>query len=195
MSPARPHRIRPAVLVALAIAPLAVALSSNAAIQCEVLSALLPSQVAALSSAAYNASLASYFWQQEQQMHPGCIFMPCAVDDVQIAITTLTAIFLIDPADSLVAIRSGGHGIVPGASNDNGGLTIDLSQLDDITINENQTIVSIGAGARWEDVYAVLDPLNLTVSGGRVAGIGLGGYFTGGTCLSSHLGRRTVVPD
>lgn len=167
-------------LAALAVAPLAVASSSNnGGTQCTVVSALLHSQVAAASSAAYNASQASYFWQQEQQMHPGCIFTPTAVDELQIAMATLEALYLLDPADSLVSVRSGGHGIVPGSSNANGGLTIDLSRLNAITLNKDHSVVSIGAGARWQDVYTVLDPLNITASGGRVAGIGVGGYFTG----------------
>lgn len=40
--------------------------------------------------------------------------------------------------------------------------------------------VSIGGGARWVDVYNVLEARGLAVCGGRVSPVGVGGLTTGG---------------
>ena len=85
------------------------------------------------------------------------------------------------------AIRGGGHSDVPGASNSPGGITLDLVALSSITVSADRTTASIGPGLRWGQVYTALDPMGLTVVGGRefpvgVAGLTLGGgisYFSG----------------
>lgn len=78
------------------------------------------------------------------------------------------------------AVRSGGHGYFAGASNIDGGLTIDLRKLKTITISSDKTQTSIGTGNKWLDVYNVLEPKGLSVIGGRVADIGTGGLTLGG---------------
>lgn len=45
---------------------------------------------------------------------------------------------------------------------------------------EKDRSVTLGPGARWNDVYTALEPHNLTVSGGRAAYLGVGGYVLGG---------------
>ncbi|KAL3460314.1 hypothetical protein BJX64DRAFT_290313 [Aspergillus heterothallicus] len=41
-------------------------------------------------------------------------------------------------------------------------------------------IVSIGPGTTWSEVYSLLDPLNLSVPGGRAGQVGVGGLTLGG---------------
>jgi len=98
-----------------------------------------------------------------------------------------------------MAIRSGGHMWIPGASNADGGVTLDLRGLNTIEVRGADaadsrstsdhpaspaslaaTIVSVGVGATWDAVYAKLDPLGLSVAGGRVGGVGVGGLTLGG---------------
>lgn len=67
-----------------------------------------------------------------------------------------------------------------GASNVEGGVTIDLARLNSFELSEDRKTARIGAGARWGKVYTMLDPLGLTVSGGRVSGVGVGGFLLGG---------------
>jgi hypothetical protein len=38
----------------------------------------------------------------------------------------------------------------------------------------------VGPGANWGRVYGVLDPLNISVVGGRSAEVGVGGFTLGG---------------
>lgn len=78
------------------------------------------------------------------------------------------------------AVKSGGHAAFSGASNINGGLTIDLINLNQVTLSADHTQASIGPGNRWFDVYSALEPKGLTVIGGRVADIGVGGLTLGG---------------
>lgn len=178
------------VLMALAVDSVAAAATSTSSfsVQCSTLSVLLPTKVAQPGSGAYTSSLESYFWQQEQDMQPDCIVTPTSNTDVQVAVGALTGVYALDAwAANPVAVRSGGHGVVVGASNDNYGVAIDLSSLNTITLSADKKVVSLGAGVRWQDVYAALDPYNLTVSGARVAGLGVGGFLTGGayeSCLS-----------
>jgi hypothetical protein len=67
-----------------------------------------------------------------------------------------------------------------GAANINGGVTIDLQSVNDIDVSSDRATVAVGSGARWGDVYAKLDPLGLSVAGGRAAQVGIGGLTTGG---------------
>lgn len=78
------------------------------------------------------------------------------------------------------AVKSGGHAAFSGASNIQSGLSIDLGALNSITLSKDQTIASAGAGNVWVDVYDYLEPYGLSVIGGRVSTIGLGGLTTGG---------------
>lgn len=79
-----------------------------------------------------------------------------------------------------IAIESGGHSSNIGASNIGGGITIDLAKFNIITLTDHDQAVWIGSAARWSDVYAYLERRGLTVSGGRVGHIGVGGYVLGG---------------
>ena len=78
------------------------------------------------------------------------------------------------------AVRGGGHTPWAGSSSSNGSVTIDFSNMKNVTVNGNQSVVSVGPGARWSDVYAVLDPLHLGTPGGRVADVGVAGLTLGG---------------
>lgn len=87
---------------------------------------------------------------------------------------------LVKQADCSFAVKSGGHGAFPGASKIDGGITIDLQLLNEVTVSNDKTITRIGPGNRWVDVYSVLDAKNLSVVGGRVADVGVGGLTLGG---------------
>lgn len=67
-----------------------------------------------------------------------------------------------------------------GASNIDSGVTIDLVNLKGLRVSKDRTMTSVGPGNRWVDVYSALDTIGLSVVGGRVADIGVGGLITGG---------------
>lgn len=70
-----------------------------------------------------------------------------------------------------------------GAANIQGGITVDMRSMNSIELSDDNKVVSLGTGGLWIDAYAALDPYNLTVMGGRVNGIGIGGLATGGTLI------------
>lgn len=93
-----------------------------------------------------------------------------------------------DNSSGAFAIRSGGHTSWAGASNIEGGITLDLRGLDSIEISNDSTLAKVGTGATWDAVYKKLDPVGRSVAGGRVAGVGVGGLTLGGGI--SHLSCR-----
>ena len=80
-----------------------------------------------------------------------------------------------------LAVRGGGHTPFAGSANINGGVTLDMQLFTGVNVKQDHSLTSIGAGERWGDVYQQLDPLGLTLSGGRVSKPGVAGLTLGGT--------------
>lgn len=68
-----------------------------------------------------------------------------------------------------------------------GGLTIDLERMHAVTLSSDRRIVSIGSGAKWIDVFKLLEEYDLTTSGARASKVGVGGFLLGGIVLSSQV--------
>ena len=146
--------------------------------QCLLLKIGLGDKVLFPNDAAYNeyqAGALGYWTQQEAALSPACRILPTCSEDV-----AFTMAILVTHACKF-AVRGGGHMSWAGAANiDASGVTIDLSAMKQVEVSDDRTITSVGGGARWEDVYLKLDALDLAVSGGRVAAVGVGGLITGG---------------
>lgn len=154
---------------------------SNGEMQCQVLASKLPDMVFLPGNQQYEASLDSYYAAQSSDIYPGCIVTPRTAEDVSEAIRTLTSSDSSHSSSNCqFAIRSGGHTDAPGASNIADGVTIDLSSLSTIDLAEENSIVSVGVGSTWGAVFDYLDDLQLSVAGGRAAGVGVGGLTLGG---------------
>ena len=107
-------------------------------------------------------------------MQPECRYLPSGPYDLRAALRRLV------DSDTSFAVQAGGHSYNTGTSNIENGVTIDLSRLNTITLTDNNTAAWVGPGARWRDVYSSLEPHGLTMPGGRVADVGVGGYVLGG---------------
>ncbi|RYC59910.1 hypothetical protein CHU98_g6286 [Xylaria longipes] len=154
---------------------------------CEALVALLgTSKVFLPGSAGYNASIASYFSPQAAAVRPACYVTPQTAQDVSAIVKSLTSSHHGGPYD--FAVRSGGHTWFADSNSSPGGVTIDLRGLKSIKLSANKSTVSVGPGASWDLVYGKLDPLGLSVAGGRVSGVGVGGLTLGGGI--SYFGPR-----
>ncbi|KAI5865327.1 hypothetical protein GGS23DRAFT_558730 [Durotheca rogersii] len=129
---------------------------------------LLPDEVA------YEEELSKYWSLQQSQTRPSCIFFPNDRDEAS------SALLISRQAECPFAAKSGGHAAFAGSSNIAGGITINLANLNEITINRDRNTVTIGAGNKWVNVYRRLEEENLIVIGGRVAPIGVGGLTLGG---------------
>lgn len=132
--------------------------------------------------------LESGYWSNQQaEVDPYCIFLPSS--SVQVAV----ALLLSRLTECPFAIKSGGHAAFAGASNIEGGITINFANLNEVTLSSDKSIASVGPGNTWFDVYHSLEPDNLMVIGGRVAAIGVGGLTLGGKDPGSHLTQRLLV--
>jgi hypothetical protein len=125
-------------------------------------------------SFSFTQSLQSFFSLQEQDLIPSCIVFPSSARDVA------DIVKVMKDTRGQFAIRSGGHSMNAGAANIHNGVTVDLKDLNTVTVSSDRNSVQIGPGARWIDVFRKLDPLGLMVTGGRAASIGVGGFLTGG---------------
>ncbi|CAL3970097.1 unnamed protein product [Diplocarpon coronariae] len=132
-------------------------------------------------------SSTGYWSSLESELLPACRFTPTNTDDLA------TGVRILSSNNCRFAIRSGGHMTWKGAANYDGdgkeGVTIDLSSMNKVQVLNNwiqkgvsrkEKVAKIGTGARWRDVYAMMDPLELAVPGARVDVVGVGGFLTGG---------------
>lgn len=156
------------------------AAARDVGIFCELIDRQIPDRISYPKSPVYNESISSYYSGQGRDIQPGCIFRPKDETEVSAFLKLVTA--NIGGCSSLpkFAVRSGGHMIWPGSANIEDGITIDLRAMNGTVLNEDKTVLSLGPGGIWSEVYPQLEPYNLTVMGGRVPGIGVGGLATGG---------------
>jgi FAD/FMN-containing dehydrogenase len=86
------------------------------------------------------------------------------------------------------AIKGQGHAPAAGFANIDGGVTIDMTSLNTTVLAHDRSVIKVGAGASWLQVYQYLDPFNVSVAGGRNGLVGVGGLTLGGGI--SHFTTR-----
>ena len=145
-------------------------------LQCSALSKALPSEVFSPGKPENNTYtlLNNARWSKTTILAPGCIFQPTSVDHVSKGIQVLVA------GLCQFAIKSGGHNPIPGANNINGGVSIDLGLLNQISLSADRTSVSLGAGGRWGAAYDAFADDGILFPGGLCGPNGVGGVSIGG---------------
>ncbi len=92
----------------------------------------------------------------------------------------VTAIHFAREQDVALSVRSGGHGLSGQATN-NGGLVLDLAAFNKVELlDAENSLVRIGAGARWGEVAQALAKYGLAISAGDTNQVGVGGLTLGG---------------
>lgn len=89
------------------------------------------------------------------------------------------------------AVKSGGHNPNNYYASVKDGPLISTKGLKEVIYDKASNTVSVGPGNKWEDVHAALDGTGVTVVGGRIGNVGVGGYLLGGTTE----GLRTLNED
>ena len=84
--------------------------------------------------------------------------------------------------------------VVGSNSIDSDGVLLSMSDLNTLQLSEDASIVSVGPGNRWRDVYDFLEPHSLTAVGGRVGGVGVPGLLLGGG-ISFHSNQYGFASD
>jgi FAD/FMN-containing dehydrogenase len=129
-----------------------------------------------LNTTEYVRANTDYFNLAEADNRPACVFLPSNAEDVAFAVKTL----LKYPSVQF-ALKAGGHSPNLGYNSVDGGVLISFRpNLKYATPSSDRNTVIVGAGAKWEDVYAALDPYNKVVVGGRLGDVGVTGFLLGG---------------
>ncbi|KAH7386120.1 hypothetical protein BKA66DRAFT_569421 [Pyrenochaeta sp. MPI-SDFR-AT-0127] len=150
-------------------------LLSNCSIACNSLKVIFGNdQVDFQSDFTYNTFVNLFWSAQQREITPQCVFKPEKASDVS------TSILLSRLTQCPFAVKSGGHSAVPGGSNINGGITISFEKMGRITLSDDKKIASFQPGHTWFDIYTALEKDNITVIGGRVSSVGVGGLTLGG---------------
>ncbi|KAJ7091867.1 FAD dependent oxidoreductase [Mycena belliarum] len=123
------------------------------------------------TSAHYAADVAH--WAASSSQVAACSVEPGTAVDVS------KILKLIGRTRTPFAVRGAGHTMNLGWSSTTG-VHIAMTRFASVQYNADSQTVDIGAGLRWDDVYAALAPFGVNVVGGRVSGVGVAGLTLGG---------------
>ena len=160
------------------IAVLGVAASSTiASITCDTVKAATTIPFTVSTSLEYIKHQTEYWSTSCGDLKPACIIEPTTTAEVAAIVRILLS------NNETFAVKSGGHN--PNnyfASIDNGPL-ISTSKLNEVVLDKTKNTVKVGPGNRWDEVALALDGTGISVVGGRIGNVGVGGYMLGGLTL------------
>ncbi|KJZ71854.1 hypothetical protein HIM_08782 [Hirsutella minnesotensis 3608] len=120
---------------------------------------------------------------------PTCLFMPTQPQEIVNALKVI--------ADKRVpfAVSSSRHASNKGFSSTTG-IQIDMKGFQQVNLDpSNKAFVDVGPGNVWDNVYASLEGSGVNVVGGRVTGVGVGGFITGGGGYSWKTNQYGLTAD
>lgn len=104
---------------------------------------------------------------------PGIIAQCTSPDDVAHAVVAARDMGLE------ISVRGGGHGVA-GRAVTEGGLMVDLSRMNEVTVDPGARTARFGGGALMKDLDGTSEAFGLATTGGRASTTGLGGFVLGG---------------
>lgn len=112
-------------------------------------------------------------WNAHIDRRPGLILVARSSADVA------RAVRFAAEERVLLAVRGGGHSVAGWGTCD-GGIVLDVSRLNSVTVDEHHNVLRVGGGARWADVDGAAWKHGLGVTGGMVSTTGVSGLTLGG---------------
>ncbi|KAJ2984798.1 hypothetical protein NUW58_g5873 [Xylaria curta] len=112
-------------------------------------------------------------WVQTAWASPTCVVQPTSAEQISLAVKYLAKV------EVHFAVRSGGHSPAPLGANINDGVLLDMSGFNSVEYHAQRGTAVVGTGMRWGDVYHHLEQHNVTVVGGRILQVGVGGLTLG----------------
>lgn len=128
----------------------------------------------------YTSELHNYWSVACGDLKPTCIVFPSSAEEMAQVVKELHDV------DDLFAVKSGGHMPNNGFASIQDGILVSTKELNQVVYHEEDKTADIGPGLSWEDAQKALDKDGhaRTIVGGRMGGVGIGGYMLGGlsTC-------------
>ncbi|KAI1080359.1 FAD-binding domain-containing protein [Whalleya microplaca] len=145
----------------------------------------LPDRVEYPSDLEYHTETSKYWSAALREVEPACVVIPTSAPQVASVVQVLNRY-----SDVQFAVKSGGHDPNPGHATIEDGILISMSSITGATYDENTGLASVGPGGQWNDVIGDLEPHGVTVVGGRLGIVGVGGYLLQGgiSFLSAQYG-------
>jgi FAD/FMN-containing dehydrogenase len=117
-------------------------------------------------------------------LKPSCILYPRSAEEVAAIVKVL------NQNNESFVFKSGGHNPNAGFASIDGGPLISTKDMNEVAFDSASMTVRVGPGNDWEDVHEALQDTGVTVVGGRIGEVGVGGYVVGGglSFLSAEYG-------
>lgn len=107
-------------------------------------------------------------------LKPSCQLYPTTASEVAAVVK------ILHDNNETFAIKSGGHNANKYFASVDGGPLISTKYLNEVTLDSASMTVRVGPGNDWQDIHKALDGTGVTVVGGRIGDVGVGGYVVGG---------------
>ncbi|KAK8877078.1 FAD-binding domain-containing protein [Apiospora arundinis] len=148
----------------------------------------------------YIAETQRYWSVALRELRPACIVSPQCAEHVAAAVQVLSG-----HADVPFTVKSGGHDPNPGHSSIDDGVLIAMHEMVGATYDAKTGHALVKPAGEWNDVIGALEPHGVTVVGGRLGIVGVGGLLLQGglsflsaqygLAADSIVGWETVMPN
>lgn len=134
----------------------------------------------------YISELKDYWSVACGDLKPACIVFPSSAEEMSQIVKELHEV------DDLFAVKSGGHMPNNGFASIQNGILVSTKNLNQVVYNKEDQTADIGPGLSWEEALGGLEGTGRTIVGGRMGGVGVGGFMLGGLLFTSSWMRLVV---
>lgn len=187
-------------LLSLHVHPSRAAPSTSATQACQGIDDALPGRLSWPLELAYTSETQEYWSIALRDLEPACVVHPRNVTDVATVVQVLNRFPEVN-----FSAKSGGHDPNPGHGSVQDGVLIALRGISGATYDAETGLAYVKPGGTWNDVVGDLEPSGVTVVGGRLGIVGVGGYLLQGgisflsaqygLAADSIIGWETVLPN
>lgn len=167
---------------------------------CKDIAAVLAERLSWPLELAYITETQEYWSTALRDLKPTCVVHPIVADEVAAVVEVLKKYL-----DVNFSVKSGGHDPNPGHGSIQHGVLIALREMSGATYDAETGLAFVKPGGTWNDVIGDLEPYGVTVVGGRLGIVGVGGYLLQGgisflsaqygLAADSIVGWETVMPN
>lgn len=153
---------------------------------CDAISAALPQdRTPHRLASAYNSEMLDYWSVSLRIETPACMILPRDADEVATVVQILN-----EYPDVPFAVKSGGHSPNKGHATAKDGVLISTVEMTGARYDAETGYAHVKPGGEWNDVIGALEEEGVTVLGGRLGVVGVGGLLLQGglSFLSSQHG-------